>query len=307
MNSNPRFNDIAANRASSLNGAYEREGVDLVAIYLRDIGRYPLLGPEEERSLAFAAKDGDKQSLERLILSNLRLVVYAARDYATRGSMAFLDLVQEGNLGLLRAIEKFDPQKGFRFSTYAMWWIHHAIRRALAKESRTVRLPLSVIQLAQKIDEFEQTFLDKNGAPPTDEQVAIALGITQERISKVRMALQSAVSLEESTEFDGEEKDVNDFLTDEGMVSPEQEAFRHLWWEALERELPLLSPRQLEVFRMRYGLEDGTAHTLASIGKKLRISRERARQLENQAIQKLRRAERLQELAKFIRADGASE
>lgn len=280
-------------------------GVDLVGVYLREIGRYPLLSPQEEVDLARACQRGDRQARERLVMSNLRLVVYAARDYVVRGSLSFLDLVQEGNIGLLQAIEKFDPDKGFRFSTYALWWIHHAIRRVVAKEGRTVRLPLSVIQLAQKIDAAEQEVVDQCGVPPSDETLAQMLGITVERLVQVKTALQSAVSLDEAAGNDDNAKDVNDFLSDDGVASPEKEAFKTLWWEALERELPCLSPRQLEVFKLRYALADGTTHTLASIGQKLGISRERVRQLERQALEKLRRSKPLQELAAFIKAESA--
>lgn len=278
----------------------QHQSVDLVGLYLREIGRYPLLTPQQERALSRASKKGDDRATEKLVMSNLRLVVYAAREYKVRGSLAFLDLAQEGNIGLLRAIKKFDPERGFRFSTYAMWWIHHAIRRALAQEGRTVRLPQSVIQLAQRIDEFEQKTLDERGTPPADEEVANALGVSVERLNQVKRALQSAVSFDESPDDGSDGKDINDILTDDGMISPEKAAFRELWWEALQKELPQLSPRQFEVFQLRYGLEDGEAHTLASIGKKLNISRERARQLEKQAIEKLRRSEELQKLAEMF-------
>ncbi len=274
--------------------------VDLVGLYLREIGRYQLLTSQQEQTLARASKKGDDQATEKLLLSNLRLVVYAAREYKPRGSLAFLDLVQEGNIGLLRAIQKFDPERGFRFSTYAMWWVHHAIRRVLSQEGRTVRLPQSVIQLAQKIEVFEQKFLDEHGTPPTSEVTAQALGVTQDRLNQVKMALQSGVSLEESSGDGADSKDINDILADDNVVSPEKAAFRDMWWEALQKELPQLSPRQFEVFQLRYGLEDGEAHTLASIGEKLGISRERARQLEKQAIEKLRRSEELQHLAKLF-------
>lgn len=302
----PNSNDVKGSREATMKSltatatAVQPDDVDLVGLYLREIGRYPLLEPQEELSLAKAYKQGDLAAKERLIASNLRLVVYAAREYVARGSLSFLDLVQEGNLGLLRAVQKFDPGRGFRFSTYAMWWIHQAIRRVLAQEGRTVRLPLSVIHLAQKIEAIEQRLLDERGVPPTDEEVAQALGIALERLMQVKTALQSAVSLEESPGNGAEAKDINDVLGKDDVVSPENEAFRQLWWEALERELPRLSPRQHEVFRLRYGLEDGTAYTLAAIGKKLGISRERARQLEKQAVEKLRRSEPLQQLAQQI-------
>jgi len=281
----------------------DASGVDLVGIYLREIGRYPLLDSQEELDLARAYRQGDRKARERLMMSNLRLVVYAARDYVARGSLSFLDLVQEGNIGLLRAIEKFNPDKGYRFSTYAMWWIHHAIRRVVAQEGRTVRLPLSVIQLAQKINAAEQAMVDQHGAPPGNEALAQKLGITVERLVQVKSALQSAVSLDEGVNSDSSAKDINDILTDDVMVSPEKEAFKALWWEALNRELPRLSPRQLEVFKLRYALADGTAHTLASIGQRLGISRERARQLEKQALEKLRRSKPLRQLAEFIKAE----
>lgn len=302
----PNSNDVKADREATMKSLTATatvgspDEVDLVGLYLREIGRYPLLEPQEELSLAQACKQGDLAAKERLVTSNLRLVVYAAREYTARGSLSFPDLVQEGNLGLLRAVQKFDPSRGFRFSTYAMWWIHQAIRRVLAKEGRTVRLPLSVIHLARKIDDIEQQLLDERGVPPTDEKVAQALDITLKRLLQVKMALQSAVSLEESPGNGTDTKDLNDVLSEADVVSPENEAFRQLWWEALERELPRLSPRQHQVFRLRYGLEDGTAHTLAAIGEKLGISRERARQLKKQAIEKLRRSAPLQQLAQQI-------
>jgi len=292
------------NQAKEVEFSYASVGqhpdVDLVGLYLREIGRYQLLTAQQEQTLARASKKGDDQATEKLLLSNLRLVVYAAREYKARGSLAFLDLVQEGNIGLLRAIKKFDPERGFRFSTYAMWWVHHAIRRVLSKEGRTVRLPQSVIQLAQKIEVFEQKFLDEHGTPPTNEATAQAMGVTLDRLTQVKMALQSGVSLEESSGDGESSKDINDILTDDTALSPEKAAFRDLWWEALQKELPQLSPRQYEVFQLRYGLEDGEAHTLASIGKKLGISRERARQLEKQGIEKLRRSEELQRLAELF-------
>ena len=274
--------------------------VDLTGLYLRDVGRYPLLSPAAELALARAARQGDPDAEERLALCNLRLVVYAAREYTLRGHLTLLDLIQEGNIGLLQAVKKFDPERGFRFSTYALWWIHHAMRRSLAEEGRTVRLPLSVLQLAQRIEAYEQSYLDAQGNAPSTEQVAQALEVSAERVLQVRAALQGSISLEESPDEDG--KDVNELLADEKVTSPESEAFRQLWWEALERELPRLSPRQHEVFSLRYGLHDGVAHTLASIGQRLGISRERARQLEEQALDKLRRSASLQQLAQWFRA-----
>jgi len=269
--------------------------VDLVGLYLKEIGRYPLLSAEQERSLACVAHLGDLRAKERLILSNLRLVVYAAREYTLRGSLSFLDLVQEGNMGLIRAVGKFDPERGFRFSTYALWWIHHAIRRVVAQEGRTVRLPLSVIQMAQKIERAERALLDERGTPPGDHQVAHVLGISVERLLQVKTALQAGVSLEAAAS-NGEQTDASELLVDHETPSPAQAAWQVLWREALEGELPKLSPRQHQVFRLRYGLVDDTAHTLAEIGKRLGISRERARQLEKQALDKLRRSDRLRQL-----------
>jgi len=280
--------------------AYDARAIDLMGAYLRDIGRYPLLDAEAERTLARAAQRGDAAARERLVLSNLRLVVYVVREYTAHGSMGSLDLVQEGNLGLLRAIERFDPEKGYRFSTYATWWIHHAIRRALAREGRTIRLPVSVLQLGQRIEATERRLLDETGAPPSDQEVADALGVSVERLRQVKAALQGAVSLEGTTAGDSGERDVEEFLSDETLISPEEDALRAIWWEALQEEITALSPRQAEVFQLRYGLADGTAHTLASAGALLGISRERVRQLEQQALATLRKSKRLSQIARFL-------
>ncbi len=280
--------------------AYDPPSVDLMGAYLRDIGRYPLLDAEEERSLARAAQQGDRAAQERLVLCNLRLVVYVGREYAPRGSLGTLDLIQEGSLGLLRAVERFDPEKGYRFSTYATWWIQHAMRRALAREGRTIRLPVSVLQLGQRIEATERRLLDETGTPPSEQEVAEALGVSAERLNQVKAALQGTVSLEGGTGEEADGRDIEEFLSDETLISPEEDALRSIWWEALQEEMAVLSPRQNEVFRLRYGLTDGAAHTLASVGDLLGMSRERARQLEQQALTKLRKSRRLAQIARFL-------
>ncbi|MFQ5796773.1 MAG: sigma-70 family RNA polymerase sigma factor [Candidatus Bipolaricaulia bacterium] len=278
---------------------------DPVKMYLREVGNADLLAREEEVELAKRIEAGDSRAKNRLILSNLRLVVSIAKKYMGQG-VSFLDLVQEGNMGLIKAAEKFDYRKGCKFSTYAYWWIRQAITRAVADCSRTIRIPVHMIETIQKLNKLRREYIQENGEPPDLELLAQELEIPLEKIKEVERIFPYTVSLEKPI-GDNEDNVLGDFIEDQTTLSPTKEAYKTLMGDEFEKVLTQLSEREKRILELRYGLRDNHPRTLKQVGKEFNITRERVRQIEIQAIEKLKYPEKQQQLEKFrdlIREEG---
>ena len=271
---------------------------DPVKMYLKDIGKVPLLQPEEETELAKRMIEGDQAAKKLLSEANLRLVVSIAKRYMGRG-MQFLDLIQEGNLGLMKAVEKFDYQKGFKFSTYATWWIRQAITRAIADQARTIRIPVHMVETINKLIRVSRRLLQELGREPLPEEIAKELGITEERVREIQRIAQDPVSLETPI---GEEEDshLSDFIEDEGSAAPTDAVSSTMLKEQLVGVLDTLTPREEKVLRLRYGLDDGRTRTLEEVGREFNVTRERIRQIEAKALRKLRHPSRSKRLKDFL-------
>ena len=271
---------------------------DPVKVYLKEIGRVPLLSAEEEVELAIKMSQGDVAAKKRLSEANLRLVVSIAKRYVGRG-MQFLDLIQEGNLGLIKAVEKFDHTKGFKFSTYATWWIRQAITRAIADQARTIRIPVHMVETINKVKKVNSQLLHENGHEPTNEQIAEKLEMPVEKVREIMRVAQEPVSLETPI---GEEEDshLGDFIPDEDATAPSDVASHTMLKEQLAEVLSTLTPREEKVLRLRFGLEDGRSRTLEEVGKEFNVTRERIRQIEAKALRKLRHPSRSKKLKDFL-------
>ena len=271
---------------------------DPVKVYLKEIGRVPLLTPEEEIELAIAIKNGDEYAKKRLSEANLRLVVSIAKRYLGRG-MQFLDLIQEGNLGLIKAVEKFDYTKGFKFSTYATWWIRQAITRAIADQARTIRIPVHMVETINKVKKVTSQLLHVNGREPSAEEVAEDLDMPVDKVREIMRVAQEPVSLETPI---GEEEDshLGDFIPDDDAPAPADAASHTLLKETLGDVLDTLTDREEKVLRLRFGLEDGRSRTLEEVGKEFNVTRERIRQIEAKALRKLRHPSRSKKLKDFL-------
>jgi RNA polymerase primary sigma factor len=271
---------------------------DPVRMYLKEIGRVPLLTAEEEVSLAKQIEAGDEDAKRRLAEANLRLVVSIAKRYVGRG-MQFLDLIQEGNLGLIKAVEKFDYRKGYKFSTYATWWIRQAITRAIADQARTIRIPVHMVETINKLIRVQRQLLQQFGREPTPEEIAAEMNIPVERVREINKVAQEPVSLETPI---GEEEDshLGDFIEDEEAAAPAEAASYLLLREQLEDVLGSLSPREAKVLRLRFGLDDGRARTLEEVGQAFGVTRERIRQIEAKALRKLRHPSRSKKLRDYL-------
>lgn len=281
--------------------ALSTEGIaidDPVKIYLKEIGRVPLLSAEEEIQLAQRMGQGDTMAKKRLAEANLRLVVSIAKRYVGRG-MQFLDLIQEGNLGLIKAVEKFDHTKGFKFSTYATWWIRQAITRAIADQARTIRIPVHMVETITKVKKISSQLLHKNGHDPSPEEIAQELDMPVERVREIMRIAQDPVSLETPI---GEEEDshLGDFIQDEDSPAPAEAASLILLKEQLGEVLATLTEREEKVLRLRFGLEDGRSRTLEEVGKEFNVTRERIRQIEAKALRKLRHPSRSKKVKDFL-------
>ncbi|MEA4902489.1 RNA polymerase sigma factor RpoD [Desulfitobacterium sp.] len=277
------------------------EGVgidDPVRMYLKEIGRVPLLSAEEEIELAKRMEQGDEGAKRRLAEANLRLVVSIAKRYVGRG-MLFLDLIQEGNLGLIKAVEKFDYQKGFKFSTYATWWIRQAITRAIADQARTIRIPVHMVETINKLIRISRQLLQELGREPLPEEIAAQMDIPVERVREIMKIAQEPVSLETPI---GEEEDshLGDFIPDEDAPAPADAASFILLKEQLEEVLETLTPREEKVLRLRFGLDDGRTRTLEEVGQEFGVTRERIRQIEAKALRKLRHPSRSKKLKDYL-------
>lgn len=277
------------------------EGVsieDPVRMYLKEIGKVPLLSAEEEIELAKKMEQGDENAKKRLAEANLRLVVSIAKRYVGRG-MLFLDLIQEGNLGLIKAVEKFDYHKGFKFSTYATWWIRQAITRAIADQARTIRIPVHMVETINKLIRVSRQLLQELGREPTPEEIAAELDMPVERVREILKISQEPVSLETPI---GEEEDshLGDFIQDDNVPVPAEAAAQTLLKEQLDEVLDTLTEREQKVLRLRFGMDDGRARTLEEVGKEFDVTRERIRQIEAKALRKLRHPSRSRKLRDYL-------
>lgn len=271
---------------------------DPVRMYLKEIGKVPLLTPEEEQELAKRMAEGDAEAKHRMEEANLRLVVSIAKRYVGRG-MLFLDLIQEGNLGLIKAVDKFDYTKGFKFSTYATWWIRQAITRAIADQARTIRIPVHMVETINKVKKTNSQLLHKNGRDPTAEEIAAELDMPVDKVREILRVAQEPVSLETPI---GEEEDshLGDFIPDDDALAPADAASMLLLKEQLGDVLKTLTPREEKVLSLRFGLEDGHPRTLEEVGKEFNVTRERIRQIEAKALRKLRHPSRSKKLKDFL-------
>ncbi len=285
----------------SIDTVLTAEGIaidDPVKVYLKEIGRVPLLTPEEEIELAIRVSSGDEAAKKRLSEANLRLVVSIAKKYVGRG-MQFLDLIQEGNLGLIKAVEKFDYTKGFKFSTYATWWIRQAITRAIADQARTIRIPVHMVETINKVKKVSSQLLHKNGHEPTAEEIAAEIDMPVDKVREIMRVAQEPVSLETPI---GEEEDshLGDFIPDEDAPAPADAASHTLLKEQLSDVLSTLTAREEKVLKLRFGLEDGRPRTLEEVGREFDVTRERIRQIEAKALRKLRHPSRSKKLKDFL-------
>ena len=277
------------------------EGINIddpVRMYLREIGRIPLLTYDEELELAKRVLAGDEEAKQKLAESNLRLVVSIAKKYVGRG-MLFLDLIQEGNMGLIKAVEKFDYTKGYKFSTYATWWIRQAITRAIADQARTIRIPVHMVETINKLIRTSRHLLQQLGREPTPEEIAKEMEISVEKVTEIQKIAQDPVSLETPI---GEEEDshLGDFIQDDDSPAPQDAAAYTLLREQLEEVMKTLTPREAKVLKLRFGLEDGKSRTLEEVGKEFQVTRERLRQIEAKALRKLRHPSRSKKLKDYM-------
>ncbi|MDD4110306.1 MAG: RNA polymerase sigma factor RpoD [Clostridia bacterium] len=271
---------------------------DPVKMYLKDIGKVPLLTGDEEVDLAKKMLDGDEFAKAKLSESNLRLVVSIAKRYVSRSNMQFLDLIQEGNLGLLKAVEKFDYTKGFRFSTYATWWIRQSITRAIADQARTIRIPVHMVETINKLARITRGLIQKLGRDPTITEISEAIGLPEERIAEIQQIAIDPISLE-TTIGDEDDSKISDLIEDETVQSPLEAAEQILLREQLLSVIETLTPREQKVIRMRYGLDNNHPRTLEEVGREFNVTRERIRQIEAKALRKLKNPSRSKKLSDF--------
>jgi len=287
--------------SDSIERVLEQDGLaidDPVRMYLKEIGKIELLSQDEEKELAEKMMEGDEAAREKLVVANLRLVVSIAKRYVNKG-MFFLDLIQEGNLGLMKAVEKFDPNMGFKFSTYATWWIRQAITRAIADQARTIRIPVHMVETIHKVSRYQREMIQELGREPTADEIAAKMGMTTDKVREIIKIAQDPVSLETPI---GEEEDshLGDFIPDEETPTPNDAASQTILREVIEKELETLTPREAKVIRLRFGLIDGKTRTLEEVGQEFQITRERIRQIEAKALRKLRHPSRARHLKGFL-------
>lgn len=273
---------------------------DSVRLYLREIGKIPLLNSEEELELAKRVSAGDKDAKDKMAEANMRLVVSIAKRYVGRG-LDLLDLIQEGNTGLLRAVEKFDPEKGFKFSTYATWWIRQAITRAIADQARTIRIPVHMVETINKLLRTQRRLTQELNREPTNEEIAAAMEIDVDKVEHIMKIKQDISSLDASIRDDGDDSVLADFIEDEEAITPEQSATSQLLKEQVKDMLNVLTEREQKIIRLRFGLEDGKSHTLEEVGGEFQVTRERIRQIEAKALAKLRKHRDAKKLHDYIK------
>ncbi|MDO4978995.1 MAG: RNA polymerase sigma factor RpoD [Candidatus Saccharibacteria bacterium] len=275
---------------------------DSVRMYLREIGKVPLLTPEEEQELAVRAAKGDRKAINKMVESNMRLVVSIAKHYSGRG-LDLLDLIQEGNTGLLRAVDKFDPDKGFKFSTYATWWIRQAITRAIADQARTIRIPVHMVETINKVLRASRKLATDLNREPTTAEIAEELGMDVEKVDYVMKIKQDIASLDASVGREGDDEDsvLGDFVEDEERISPEDSASNQLLKEQLAQIISTLSDREQKIIKLRFGIGGGRPHTLEEVGAEFSVTRERIRQIEAKALSKLRKNKDTKKLAEYLK------
>ncbi|HEX8763269.1 MAG TPA: RNA polymerase sigma factor RpoD [Candidatus Saccharimonadales bacterium] len=273
---------------------------DSVRLYLREIGKIPLLSAEAELELAQRVVDGDKMAKDQMAEANMRLVVSIAKRYVGRG-LDLLDLIQEGNTGLLRAVEKFDPSKGFKFSTYATWWIRQAITRAIADQARTIRIPVHMVETINKLLRTQRRLTQELNREPSNEEIASAMDIEVDKVEHIMKIKQDISSLDASIRDDEEESVLADFIEDEDTISPEESATNQLLKEQVKGMLGALTEREQKILKLRFGLEDGKQHTLEEVGQEFSVTRERIRQIEAKALAKLRKHKDAKKLHDYIK------
>jgi RNA polymerase primary sigma factor len=282
--------------------SYKRNesGYDSIQMYLREIGQYPLLTAHEERVLARRIVDGDEEARNLLARANLRLVVSIAKKYVGRSpDLTLLDLIQEGNLGLFKAVDKFDHTKGFKFSTYATWWIRQAITRALADQSRTIRIPVHMVETMAKYKQVSRRLAQDFGRDPMPEEIATEMGVEVEKIYQIEKISQDTISLELPIGDDDDRSRLSDFIADDKIVSPDQEVAHSILTDQIQEILDSLSEKERKILEMRHGLLDGTYHTLEEVGKEFGVTRERIRQIEAKALEKIRQHEKARRLKSY--------
>ena len=272
---------------------------DPIKMYFKDIGKVELLSPEEELELGKKMMSGDEEAKRLLIESNLRLVVAFAKRYLGKTSMSFSDLIQEGNIGLIRAVERFDYHRGLKFSTYGTWWIRQAISRAIADQARTIRIPVHMVETINKLARTSRQLWQKLGREPTESEIAQAMGMSEEKIAEIRKVAQEPTSLETPTGEEGD-SEFYDFVVDENAKSPADNVVQTMLKEQLLAVIETLTPREQKVIRLRYGLDDAHPRTLEEVGKEFNVTRERIRQIEAKALKKLRNPSRSKRLRDFI-------
>ncbi len=275
---------------------------DSVRLYLREIGKIPLLTQEEEKSLAKKAAKGNKKAKNKMVEANMRLVVSIAKRYSGRG-LDFLDLIQEGNTGLLRAVEKFDPEKGFKFSTYATWWIRQAITRAIADQARTIRIPVHMVETINKVLRVTRKLTQELNREPTVEEIAKEMDMDPEKVEYVMKIKQDIASLDQSVGRDGDDEDsvLGDFVEDEERISPEDSAANQILKEQLAEIISTLSEREQKIIKLRFGIGGGRSHTLEEVGAEFSVTRERIRQIEAKALSKLRKHKDTKKLHEYLK------
>ena len=275
---------------------------DSVRLYLREIGKIPLLTPEKEADLAQRIVKGDKKAKDKMVESNMRLVVSIAKRYGGRG-LDFLDLIQEGNTGLLRAVEKFDPEKGFKFSTYATWWVRQAITRAIADQARTIRIPVHMVETINKVLRTTRKLTSELNREPTIEEIASELHMEPDKVDYVMRIKQDIASLDASVGRDGDDEDsvLGDFVEDEERISPEDSAANQILKEQLSEIISTLTDREQKIIRLRFGIGGGRPHTLEEVGAEFDVTRERIRQIEAKALSKLRKNKETKKLHEYLR------
>jgi len=282
--------------------SYKRNdsGYDSIQMYLREIGQYPLLTAQEERDLAQRILDEDEEARNLLARANLRLVVSIAKKYVGRSpDLTLLDLIQEGNLGLFKAVDKFDHLKGFKFSTYATWWIRQAITRALADQSRTIRIPVHMVETMAKYKQVSRRLAQDFGRDPVPEEIATEMGIEVEKVYQIEKISQDTISLELPIGDDDDRSRLSDFISDEKMISPDQEVSHSILTDQIQEILGTLSEKERKILEMRHGLIDGTYHTLEEVGREFGVTRERIRQIEAKALEKIRQHEKARRLKSY--------
>jgi len=271
---------------------------DSIQMYLREIGKVPLLHQEEEMSLARRKEKGDKEAEKKIIEANLRLVVSIAKKFVGK-SMSLLDLIQEGNIGLFKAVEKFDPRKGYKFSTYATWWIRQAITRSLADQSRTIRIPVHMVETINKFQQVQRRLIQDLGREPLPEEIAAEMGENIEKVRHIINISQETISLETSVGEDEEDSTLEDFIEDVKNMTPDRVAALQLLRDYVKEVINELSPREQKILEMRFGLEDGVAHTLEEVGQEFDVTRERIRQIEAKALEKIKMHSQIEKLKDF--------